>query len=242
MNQDSEVSDEIINAYVDGELEDLDCRDLLASASRFPDLSRRICETTYLKLMVRSAWKEPAVKSTCKSTRIPALVSYAMAAGLGALSLLAVIAVGDLRHEPTQTMASRSFDTEQPAALNPADQSRVVFHISSADPTTAEELLDQVQQVLEDYASQGRSLKVEVVANNQGIRMLQKGVSPVADRIQKLDARYNNLRFAACGNTLERLRREQGENIVVLPEAVVINSGVSFVTRRQQEGWVYIKA
>jgi len=28
---------------------------------------------------------------------------------------------------------------------------------------------------------------------------------------------------------------------VVLPEAVVIKSGVSFVTRRQQEGWAYIK-
>ena len=65
--------------------------------------------------------------------------------------------------------------------------------------------------------------------------------APVADRIQELDARYNNLRFAACGNTLERLRRERGETIVVLPEATVVNSGVSFVTRRQQEGWVYIK-
>lgn len=242
MNQDSEYSDEIINAYVDGELEDMECRDLLASASRSPGLSRRICETTYLKLMVRSAWKEPVVKSTHKSAKRPSLVSYALTAGLGALSLLAVMTMGEFRHEPTETMASKSLDTEQPAALNPAEQSRVVFHISSADPTTAEELLDQVQLVLQDYAIQGRSLKVEVVANNQGIRMLQKGISPVADRIQELNARYNNLRFAACGNTMDRLRREQGENIVVLPEAVVIKSGVSFVTRRQQEGWVYIKA
>jgi len=242
MNQDSKFSDEIINTYVDGELDELDSRELLAFASRSPDLSRRICETTYLKLMVRSAWKVPVVKSTHRSTKRAPLVSYALAAGLGALSLLAVMTVGELRYGPAETMVSKLPDSVQPAALKPADQSRVVFHISSADPTIAEELLDQVQLVLQDYASQGRSLKVEVVANNQGIRMLQKGISPVADRIQELNASYSNLRFAACGNTLERLRREQGENIVVLPEAVVIKSGVSFVTRRQQEGWVYIKA
>ena len=56
-----------------------------------------------------------------------------------------------------------------------------------------------------------------------------------------LNARYDNLRFAACGKTLERLRREQGADITVLPAAVVIKSAVSLVTRRQQEGWAYIK-
>jgi len=241
MNQNGNFSEEIVNAYVDGELDETDSRELLASASRSPDLSRRICETAYLKLLVQSAWKEPAVKSTRNSVKRPPLVSYALAAGLGALSLMVVITAGDLVNAPAELTASRSLDSEQPASLNPAGQSRVVFHVSSADPTTAEELLDQVQLVLQEFASQGRSLKVEVVANNQGIRLLQKGISPVADRIQELNARYNNLRFAACGNTLDRLRRERGENIVVLPEATVIESGVSFVTRRQQEGWVYIK-
>jgi intracellular sulfur oxidation DsrE/DsrF family protein len=241
MNQDREFSDEVINAYVDGELEKPECREILASASRSPDLSRRICETAYLKLLVRSAWKEPAVKSAHKLMKRSPLVSYALAAGLGALSLLVVMTAGDLVHAPAELTASQSLAREQPASLNPATQSRVVFHVSSADPTMAEELLDQVQLILQDYASQGRSLKVEVVANNQGIELLQKGISPVADRIQELNARYNNLRFAACGNTLERLSREQGETIVVLPEATVIESGVSFVTRRQQEGWVYIK-
>jgi len=241
MNQESEFSDETINAYVDGELEDLECRELLKAASSSPNLSSRICEMAYLKMMVQSAWKEPAVKSTGKPKREKPLISYAVAAGMGALALLAVITVGDFLRPSTEMTASTSLDTEQSVSSTPADQSQVVFHISSADPETAEELLDQVQLVLEDYATQSRPLKVEVVANNQGIRILQKGISPVADRIQELNTRYVNLRFAACGNTLERLRREKGESIVVLPEAVVIKSGVSFVTRRQQEGWAYIK-
>ena len=242
MNQESDFSDEIINSYVDGELDETDSRNLLACASRSSDLSSRICETTYLKLMVQSAWKVPAAKSTQQPRKMSPLVSYALAAGLGALSLLMVMTVGELHHGSAETVASNLPKAAQPAALNPANQSRVVFHISSADPETAEELLDQVQRVLQDYAGQGRPLKVEVVANNQGIRMLQQGISPVADRIRELSAKYVNLSFAACGNTLERLHREQGEKIAVLPEAIVIKSGVSFVTRRQQEGWVYIKA
>jgi intracellular sulfur oxidation DsrE/DsrF family protein len=71
--------------------------------------------------------------------------------------------------------------------------------------------------------------------------MLQRGRSTVAERIEQMDARYANLLFAACGNTLQRFRREQGESIEILPQAVIVQSGVSFVARRQQQGWAYIK-
>ena len=242
MSQDDNYSEEILNAYADGELDESDCQKLLASASRSPELSRRICEIAYLKSLVRSAWAEPASRPYQAARKGSSLISYAMAAGLGALSLLGIMSVGDLVRAPAERVASVSDSDGLPAFSNPANQSRVVFHVSSHDPKTAEELLDQVQLVLENYAGQGRSLKVEVVANNQGIRLLQQGVSPVASRIQAMNASYDNLRFAACGNTLKRLRKESGESIVILPEAVVVESGVSFVTRRQQEGWVYIKA
>jgi len=241
MNRDDNFSEEFVNAYVDGELDDVDSLELLASASRSPELSRRICEIAYLKSLVQNACTQPASRPIRGSRQGSSLIPYALAAGLGALSLLGAMTFSDLARGPTERMVSAS-DNEAPlTALKPAVQSRVVIHVSSADPAVAEELLDQVQLVLQDYASQGRSLKVEVVANNQGIRLLQQGLSPVADRVHDLNSRFDNLRFAACGNTLERLRREKGETIVVLPEAVVIKSGVSFVARRQQEGWAYIK-
>ncbi|MCW8906384.1 MAG: hypothetical protein OQL28_03970, partial [Sedimenticola sp.] len=71
--------------------------------------------------------------------------------------------------------------------------------------------------------------------------LLQQGQSPFPERIRQLHAAHPNLVFAACGNTLERLVKRYGKPIDILPEAVIIRSGVSSISRRQQTGWAYIK-
>jgi intracellular sulfur oxidation DsrE/DsrF family protein len=47
--------------------------------------------------------------------------------------------------------------------------------------------------------------------------------------------------FVACQNTIDRLKREQGVIAQLLPEAVVIDSAVAQIMRRQQQGWAYIQ-
>jgi hypothetical protein len=118
---------------------------------------------------------------------------------------------------------------------------RVVFHLSSADARRAAILLEQVELVLKTYQENRQPVQVEVVANNQGLSLLQVGQSPFPEQIRRLSNSYQNLTFAACGRTMERLQREQGKRIDILPEAIIIRSGVVFVTRRQQQGWSYIK-
>ena len=99
----------------------------------------------------------------------------------------------------------------------------------------AQQADDLVQEAL------AKALKVEVIANNEGLRILQQGRSPVAERVRQLADRYQNLMFAACGNTRQRFRKDKGEQIEILPQAVIVQSGVSFMVRRQKEGWAYIK-
>ena len=244
MNASSKYSDEIISAYVDGELEEAERQQLLAAAAGSDELRRRICSATQLKGLVRAAFPETGARRSPETAggrrRIGA---YGLAASLVLAALAGVLALqrqgpvtGGLP-EAMQTVALNGNDGTLPRD----GRTRVVFHVSSDDPAAARELLDQVEMVLQEYAASNRPLKVEVVANNEGLRLLQQGRSPVAERIRQLDARYQNLLFAACGNTLDRLRRETGEQIRILPQAVIVQSGVSFVARRQQEGWAYIK-
>jgi hypothetical protein len=158
------------------------------------------------------------------------------AAAIGGLSLFAVLAsTGHIQatREPVLVTLNNTPSSSQ--------QTRVVFHISSDRQQDASLLLDQVELVMQEHQSNGRPIRLEVVANNQGLRMLQQGRSPVAERIRQLHAVYPQLIFAACGNTLERMTQETGEKIDILPEAIIIRSGVSYITRRQQIGWSYIK-
>jgi hypothetical protein len=47
--------------------------------------------------------------------------------------------------------------------------------------------------------------------------------------------------FVACQNTIDRLKSERGISAKLLPEAVVIDSAVAQIMRRQQQGWAYIQ-
>ncbi|HEB94847.1 MAG TPA: hypothetical protein ENI96_00250 [Sedimenticola thiotaurini] len=243
MNTITHYSDEIINAFVDGELAAAERRELLAAAAESDRLRQRICEAVQLKELVRGAYPARSPEGLVKgrSGRRGARMRHAAAAAVAVLAVSVALLLP--RPEPGQRLADGALSPVLPLSTGEeaGETTRVVFHVSSADPAAARELLDQVELVLREYAAGNRPLKVEVIANNEGLRLLQQGRSPVAERIRRLDQRYQNLLFAACGNTLERLRRETGEQIRILPQAVIVQSGVSFVARRQQEGWAYIK-
>ncbi len=239
MSHRDSTSDELINAFVDGELGAEERVELLRATRRSEALRQRICEAAYLKSLVQQACPLPAMErqEAGHSPERRAFLTYAAAAVMGGVGVSAA-----LYRSAGPTGGAGSVEAvEEAAATVTGRGDRVVFHISSDAAGKAELLLDQVALVLARYAEGRRPLKVEVIANNQGLRMLQLGRSPVAGRIRRLDRAYPNLTFAACGNTLQRLRRESKENIELLPEAVIVQSGISFVARRQQEGWAYIK-
>lgn len=231
-------SDEVISAFVDGQLTRDERIEILAAATESDLLRRRICEIQQLKELVSSAYPEVDETKGRPKTMISGFARYGAVAALGAVSLYAVLATNGQLTTPRELTAERM---EAKAVIDESAVSQVVFHVSSGSPAEAAELLDQVELVLTSYADKRQPIRVEVVANNQGIRMLQQGRSGVAQRVAQMHQTYPNLVFAACGNTIERLRKSHGEQIKILPEAVIIRSGVSFVARRQQSGWSYIK-
>ena len=119
---------------------------------------------------------------------------------------------------------------------------RVVFHQTSGEPTAAGELLDEVEAMLVLYRDRELPLRVEIIANGEGLAMLRAGLSGYGERIRALSAEYTNLAFVACQNTIDRIRVEEGVEVVLLPEAELTRSGVTRVVRRQREGWAYIQS
>jgi len=235
-----EYSDEQLNAFVDDEMAADERLELLQAAGTSDSLRQRLTELQLLKAQTRAAFPHPAAPTARRSSRwIAGLSRYLAAAVLGALTLGGVLSLGNSPTLLPETPLAGSSAAPQEVANT--RHAQVVFHISSDRREDAEQLLDQVELVLQSHRERGQPLRVEVVANSLGLRLLQQGRSPFPQRIRQLHDTYPNLVFAACGNTLERLVKRYGEPIDILPQAVIIRSGVSSISRRQQTGWAYIK-
>ena len=119
--------------------------------------------------------------------------------------------------------------------------SKVLIHIARDEASQLGEALNEVESLLRHYRDTRQNARVEVVINGKGLELVRIDTSAFAERIQKLQSEFDNLTFAACQNTIDRLKREQGIIVRLLPGVVVIDSGVAELTRRQNQGWAYIQ-
>lgn len=101
--------------------------------------------------------------------------------------------------------------------------------------------LNNVQNVIAYYESQGDTTEIEVVAYGPGLTMFVEGKSPVAHRISTMSLQHDTLRFAACGNTLRKMSEKAGKDVPLLSEAEVVPSGVVHLIELQEQGYAYIR-
>lgn len=237
------ISDDTLQAWVDGEFSTEDSADLLIEVQTDPDLTRRACDIRMLKETVRLAYQDPpnppaGLYQTVKQSRV-----WRSTAAAVVLLLAGVVMGWNLR--PVDSMqrfvlldptgAGRAPASAEPSAT------RIVFHLTNPDMAVAGDLLDEIEAMLREYREQGDALRVEVVAHGDGLGLLRERLSHHRDQIESMANRYPNLTFVACQNTIDRLRVESGIEVILLPDALLTGSGVDHVVRRQQEGWVYIR-
>jgi intracellular sulfur oxidation DsrE/DsrF family protein len=244
MNPDHERD---LNAFVDDELSPDQQAEFLYAMRRDPDLAREVCAVGRLKAQIRLAYLEPPVAQTPRPRAAPARWQAAVAGA----ALLAVGLVGGwLMHDsrldtPTATpqrLVLLDADGRGQAPARPGvEETRIVFHVTQADPEIAGELLDEIENMLQVYAADHRPLRVEVVTHSDGLDLLRRSLTRHESRIHRLAQAFDNLAFVACQNTIDRLRVERGIEVDLVPEAEVIESGVNHVVQRQRQGWAYIR-
>lgn len=124
--------------------------------------------------------------------------------------------------------------------LNDA-QTKVLIHLARDDVAQLSQALDEIEGVLKHYRAIRLDAHVEVVVNGKGLELVRTDTSAFAERIQRLQRDYDNLTFAACQNTIDRLARDQGIIVRLLPGVITIDSGMAEILRRQSQGWAYIQ-
>lgn len=241
------ISDEQLHAFIDGQLGPEEQEQIFSVLRQDEDLSRKVCEFRRLQDMVRHAYADPPSRPTRPAPRRRGRLNDAVAASV----LLAVGAtVGWFANGLQDTVAlpervtyeRQDLDAFQTVQLLSAQgmQQNVVLHITTSDPAKLSYALDEVETLLSSYRARGIPIKLEVVANGEGMALLRSDVSPYPQRTQELIRKYDNLAVVACANTLRWLQ-DQGVDTRLLPEVATTQSGLERVVDRLQEGWLYVK-
>lgn len=234
MSTDHEVSDELLNAFADNELDAEEKAHLLDLMTADPGLKARVCQHWQLKEMVRGAFPLPS-SATLPPRRFTGGRTRGLALAASLLLTLGVALGWAVRgHESAQTPSSLAFNAAQVGA------GRVILHLGSSDPHRIEAALDEAEHLARGRDLSGRPVQVELLVNGDGLDLVRADVSAFADRLASLHAAHHNLKFIACNNTIELLRL-QGVNVDLLPDVKVAPSALGEVMTRLRQGWTYIQ-
>lgn len=114
-----------------------------------------------------------------------------------------------------------------------------ILHVSEGNDGALATALRQVEALLQERESKHADFRVELVVNGEALRLLRADVSPYGQQIQSLLARYDNLAFVACQQTLKRLSAK-GE-VPLVRGVTVADSALDRIVGRLREGWTYVR-
>lgn len=236
MSQEKKFSDEFLNAFVDDELTPEEKAQAYARLAGDETINHQVCELRKIRDLVALAYRDtPRQERGVAAIAAGRKCSTAVAAGLA----LVIGGFGGWLLHPSTHMPLNVTAPLSPGAAR--DAAKVLFHVSDGDTEHLKSVLDEVENLMQFYRQTQQTVRVEVITNGSGLSLLLAGISPYADRIQRMQKEYDNLAFVACQNTIERFEQELGMSAQLLSGVTVIDSGVAQIMRRQQQGWAYLQ-
>jgi intracellular sulfur oxidation DsrE/DsrF family protein len=119
----------------------------------------------------------------------------------------------------------------------------IIFHVDENDKDKMNLVLNNVANVIKHFNEIDREVRIEVITYSGGLHMLREDTSPVKARVKSFAETYDNVSFAACGNTIKGMTKKEGKKppLMKLDNIKVVPSGVIQILDRQDQGWHYIR-
>lgn len=242
MKHNEDFSDEILNAFIDEQL-DHDERAEILSVLRYDDaLTRRVCDLQKVRNLVQLAYPENLADEHEKTIHQQKTLTLRKGIAAGVLMLLGVLG-GWFAHQESSSgnnLIQMAQTIRNNSAIADNQTWQVMLHVSHDDARRFDVLLSETEHLLEQHKKNGQALQVEILANGKGINLLKNQASLQANKLQELKAKYSNLMVSACGQTLQRIKEETGQPVSLLPYTEVVRSAIHQVSKRQKQGWTYI--
>lgn len=247
MMKTQQISDELLNSFVDSELSLHETGEMFIAVGRDETLKERVCELRGLKEMVQHAYHLPPVNKVSPNMRPNpwhiARFQYMPRMATCMLMLLLGLGSGWVMFAGSHSMGDpklmRLLETAQGSGII-ARSGNIIVHVSNSNPVRLKTALDETENLLSSYKRANRHVNVEIIANGSGLDLLRSDVSPYAKRIAMMKAKYPNLDLLACQQTIKKLQK-QGINVKLLPHTGSTHSAVEEIDKRLHQGWDYVR-
>jgi uncharacterized protein len=235
------ITDEQLNAYIDDELEFEERKRVFHLLEEDEVLTHEAQELRQLRAMLQNAYRTPPTPSAKDPIRRSSRGTLVKSVAAGLLVAIGTLLgwygnqefIGETRH-----MALQAEDAQFSLAIN--GQTNLLLHLSSGDPARMDAALSYAERLLAKHKQQGKPFKLEVVVNDGGVKLLRKGTSPFPQRIKVLLGKYDNVSFLACASALQKLR-DRGVKVELLPGIHSDKTILEEIVKRLEGGWRYLK-
>ena len=230
-------SEDMVNAYADGELQGSEKSEFEIALMNDADLQSALDDVLQLKSEIQNAYKnvrEPVQRQS-------PVTNYRVASYIG-LFLLAFSSgwiSGDFVHTPHAISTQMGMST-QAVSADSAALNKYILHIGTHDNVKFKRALDEAEALLVKSQNNNSLIELEVIANAGGLNLFRDNATPYSKRVKHLIEAYPNIRFIACSNAIERLR-EKGIEPNLINAVHQGPTALDQVVMRMSEGWSYIK-
>lgn len=131
---------------------------------------------------------------------------------------------------PTAGLAAEESD-------KPFAEAHIVLQLVDGDEESQGRVLSVANNLIKHYGGPD-FVDIEIVTYGPGIALLYPG-SPNAERISSL--LVNGVKFVGCRNTLDTIERKTGERPELIPDAILVQTGVARLVERAQQGFVLVR-
>ncbi|NOZ37197.1 MAG: hypothetical protein GXP11_03825 [Gammaproteobacteria bacterium] len=241
----TDFSDERLNAFIDNEIDLAEKQQAFEIFRHDEALRKRACELQkthdLIKLTYQSVDLPPSYQTPLRSQPRPNFLRNMVAA-----TILVVVSslLGWFSHQelaPNNSLLDLARAVQPPQVANSKMARKIMLHVSTGDEYRLNIMLEETEHLLKASRKSGEKVFVEILANGPGLKIVDNVGSAPAQRLQKLQTRYDNLYVTACAQAIERLRITKGIKLDLIPNASVVRSSLSEVLKRQREGWTYIR-
>ena len=246
MMHDQNISDEFLNAFVDNELESDEKSKIFDAIGRDEALKERVCELRSLKEMVQHAYQQPpAHRSSHIKRRSAWQPPFQDMQRLAACVFMLLLGGGFgwlISNGPESKIDLKLLNQFRAIQSNDIaeETGKIIVQVSNSNPVRLKTALDEAESLLETYKRDHRQLKVEIIANGGGVDLLRSDVSLYGKRIGLMKAKYPNLDFLACSQTISKLQKK-GVVVHLLPNIGIASSAAEEINKRLLQGWDYVR-
>jgi len=247
--KDNNISDHSLYLLVDGQLDTVSERKLMAKINASPELKQKLAEVSKVKELVSLAYMQEESRPTPvrrrSSKSFPSLLVSLAASLIMALG----VTLGWITHQHYESSVPLSVSTSDPAAVsNPVtsvdaitrDVRKFIIHVNFLNKAQLENAIIETSSILDSYASVGLPVQMELAFNLQAVRMFEPQNIGQAQKVKALISRHKNLKLYACSDSLEMNLSDldKPEEMSAFHTDRVVEK---LITERINQGWVYIK-